>query len=197
MSLNSNAQRRNSVEPHPLPVGEGRGWVCTGGEAPVRLGGPAVASPVNPLCDGSRAHRVIWFCGSTAGRSTRACFTWNRRRIARGLSGAGRVPARDCSAPVHARDVGPSDRIRRGRFHVEQLSCVSRGTEPTPSVHYPAAVPTRQTQGSSEWPTSQLRRSHPRLLDASSRQLHSDEAPVFNHHSDETPGCGWVGETTT
>lgn len=123
-------------------------------EAPVRLGGPVVASPVNPLCDGSRAHRVIWFCGSTAGD--------RRANVSRG-TGDGSQGA--IWGPPY-----PGPRLfcagtRPGRWSVLSQSaravsrgttaCVSRGTEPTPSAHYPAAVPSRRTRGSIEWPASQ------------------------------------------
>ncbi|ABG95461.1 hypothetical protein RHA1_ro03658 [Rhodococcus jostii RHA1] len=73
-------------------------------------------------------------------------------------------------------------------FHVEQ----NRHARTSPGRRPKSAEPAVQRMA--DLPT---RRSHRRLLDATSRQLHSDEARVLNHHSDETPGCGWVGETTT
>ncbi len=187
MSLNSDAQRRSSVEPHPFRWGRGGVRSSLLVMHPGDPANPAVASPANHL-----------------GRSI------SRTPPPEGYADLGLQIA---ALMFHVEQTTPStaatqpDRAPSGGFTwnnrlVFHDCCFTWNRRRTLAkfARHPATFPSRRTRGSvndNRVGPSPTESSRPRLLDATSRQLHPNESRFLNHHSDETSGCGWVGETTT
>lgn len=186
MSLNSNAQRRSSVGPHPFRWGRGGVRSSLGDESwrSRESGRPFDGEPSRTVDVAPNAVREL-------------------RRF--GTADRGAHVSRGTDDPVHGGDTTRPSPERR--FHVEQPTRVSRlvfhveQTTVTGQVRAsPRDLPKRTHAGFGERQSSRASPtwgSRPRLLDATSRQLHPNESLFLNHHSDETSGCGWVGETTT
>ncbi len=118
--------------------------------------------------------------------SPTGCFTWNRSGE-RGVAARSRRRAPDGtdSRSYPAGPVSP----RRAEFTAPVESrAVSRGTSGRcftwNTLCGDRCQPSRERYSSRARPSIEISLSHLRFR-------------FRNHHSDETPGCGWVGETTT